>query len=359
MGVAMAVLAAEPIGELVRDPRWFPEDFHAARQLLSFVHVGRSELARQPFLDHRWTQDQLPRRQAALADVADELPGGAPPRLDFVWHTSFCCSTLLARALDRPGRCLALSEPLVLVSIADAKRAALLDQGWQLSRLPEIVLRLLARSEVAGASVLVKPSNFANILIADAGRLTRGKSLLLYSDLPSFLYSVMRSGLPLRKYVRRLFSNLIGQMRDALPWSQAEIFQMSDLEIAALAWHLQILEFEAASRLLGPARSASLDCDAFLANPAGVLKALDGFFGLGLGEEHIAAVVAGPLLKQHSKTPALAFDAKRRGEQMESAKHQFGRDVERVVEWSYSASPLTPRGLPVPNALVPAAETYL
>lgn len=358
MGVAMAVLPAEPVGELVRDPRWFPEDFHAARQLLSFVEADRSELARQPFLDHRWKQDQLPRRQAALADVAAELPGSAPPRLDFIWHTSFCCSTLLTHALDRPGRCLALSEPLVLVSIADAKRAALLDQGWQLSRLPEIVLRLLARPETARATVLVKPSNFANILLADAARLARGKSLLLYSDLPSFLYSVLRSGLPLRKYVRRLFSNLIGQMRDALPWSQAEIFQMSDLEIAALAWHLQILEFQGASRLLGPARSASLDGDALLADPAGVLKALDAFYGLGLGDEHIAAVVAGPLLKQHSKAPTVAFDAKRRAEQLELAKRQFGRDVERVVEWSYTASPLTPRGLPVPNPLVAAAKTY-
>jgi hypothetical protein len=358
MRVAMAVLPAEPVAELVGDFRWFPEDFHAARQLLSFVHAERAELARQPFLDHRWKQDKLPRRQAALDDVTQELNQGVPLRLDFIWHTSFCCSTLLTRALDRPGRCLALSEPLVLVSIADVKRAASLDQGWQLSRLPETVLRLLARPDVAGASVLTKPSNFANILIADAARLTRGKSLLLYSDLPSFLYSVLRSGLPLRKYVRRLFSNLIGQMRDALPWSQAEIFQMSDLEIAALAWHLQILEFQAASRLLGPTRSASLDCDAFLSDPAGALKALDGFYGLGLGDEHITAVMTGPLLKQHSKAPTVAFDAKRRTEQTEAAKRQFGRDVERVVEWSYTASPLTPRGLPVPNPLISVTKTY-
>jgi hypothetical protein len=346
------------IGDLVRDQRWFPEEFHAPRQLLTFVHAERGELARQPFLDHRWKQDSLPRRQAALEAVAAELSAGPAPRLDFIWHTSFCCSTLLARALDHPGKCLALSEPLVLVSIADAKRTGSLDQGWQVSRLPEIVFRLLARPEAPGGRVLVKPSNFANLLLPDAARLTSGKALLLYSDLPSFLLSVLKSGLPLRKYVRRLFSNLVGQVRDQLPWTQAEIFQMSDVEIAALVWHMQIVEFRSAVRLLGPARAASLDCDAFLANPAEVLRQLDAFFGLGLGESHIAETVAGPLLREHAKAPGVPFDAKLRAEQMADARRQFGSDIERVVEWSYRVSPLTPRGVPLPNPLVATGKTY-
>jgi hypothetical protein len=355
----LATVARDPdIGDLVRDHRWFPEEFHAPRQLLTFVRAERDELARQPFLDHRWKQEALLRRQADLEAIAAELPGGPAPRLDFIWHTSFCCSTLLARALDLPGKCLALSEPLVLVSIADAKRTAALDQGWQVSRLPDVILRLLARPEARGSRVLVKPSNFANILLPDAARLTSGKALLLYSDLPAFLLSVLRSGLPLRKYVRRLFSNLVGQVRDQLPWSQAEIFQMSDVEIAALAWHMQILEFRNAARLLGPARAASLDCDAFLANPAEVLRRLDAFYGLGLGEGHIAQTLAGPLFRQHSKAPGVAFDGGARAAQMAAAERQFGSDVERVVEWSYRVSPLTPRGVPLPNPLVATGKSY-
>jgi hypothetical protein len=343
--------AVAPMGDVIRDRRWFPEDFHAPRQMLSFVFAEREVLAREPFLDHRWQQEHLLRRQVGLVDLAAEMPSEAPPALCFLWHTSFCCSTLLARALDSPGRCLSLPEPMVLVSIADARRAGLIEQGWHLSRLPEIVFRLLARSEASGARVLIKPSNFANVLVADAARLTAGKSLFLYSDLESFLVSVLKSGLPLRKYVRRLFSNLIGPLRDQLPWPQAEIFQMSDLEIAALVWHLQILEFRTAWRLLAPGRAASLDCATLLSRPEDVLHRVIAFYGLPLSEDHVSNVLAGNTFRRHAKIPTVVFDAQQRAEQTGQILHQHGDDIARVVEWSYRACPLTPRGTPLPDPL--------
>jgi hypothetical protein len=352
MGMPAVQSAVAPMGDVIRDCRWFPEDFHVPRQMLSFVFAEREALAREPFLDHRWQQEHLQRRQIGLVDLATEIPSGPPPALSFLWHTSFCCSTLLGRALDSPGRCLSLSEPMVLVSIADAKRAGLIEQGWHLSRLPEIVFRLLARPEGPGASVLIKPSNFANILVADSARLTAGKSLFLYSDLESFLVSVLKSGLPLRKYVRRLFSNLIGPMRDQLPWPQAEIFQMSDLEIAALAWHLQILEFRNAWRLLAPERAASLDCAALLSRPADVLRRVIAFYGLPLGEDHVSNVLAGNTFRRHAKVPTEAFDAQRRAEQAAHVLRHHGDDIARVVEWSYRACPLTPRNAPLPDPLL-------
>jgi hypothetical protein len=341
-----------PSGELAGDYRWFPEDFRSTRQQLSFVFTSRAALASQPFLDHRWPQDGLEHRQVSFEAIADELPHAAKPELNFIWHTSFCCSTLLAHALDAPGRNLSLSEPMVLVSIADAKKTGAVEQGWQLSRLPEIVFRLLARPETPGARVLVKPSNFANHLLPDAARLTSGKSLFLYSGLPDFLVSIAKSGISLRKYARKLFASLTANMREQLPWPAAEIFQMSDLEIAALVWHLQLLEFRSALPLLGATRSASLNCDAFLTDPETALAKLDAFFGLGLGARHIAQTVSGPLLNHHAKAPSQSFDADCRRKQADDVKRHLGDDLNRIVEWSYRACPMTPQGVPLPNALL-------
>jgi hypothetical protein len=218
-----------------------------------------------------------------------------------------------------------------------------------LSRLPEIVFRLLARS--AGCKVLVKPSNFANVLIADATRTTRGKALFLYSDLESFLFSVVKSGVPLLKYARRLFSNIAGDSGQPLPWKPVEIFQMSDLEIAALVWHMQIGEFRRNWPLFESGRAASMNCDAFLADPAASIASLDAFFDLGLGEAHVRRVVEGPILRNHAKAPGIAYDALRRADEKETMRKRLGADLERVVEWSYKVCSGTPRGAPLPGAI--------
>lgn len=341
---------------VVSDPRWFPEDYDPLRDAFSFVRTDREMLARQVFLDQRWNRSALERRSVARAAIAAAMPSSPSPGLNFIWHTSFCCSTLIAEALDRPGANLALREPLALVPVADARRAELHSGKPMPERVSELCFRLLARGGGQDRCVTVKPSNFANILVRDAARLTAGKALFLYSDLESFLISVAKSGVQLRKYARRLFGNIAGDGGGPLAWSPQEIFTMSDLEIAALAWHLQIAEFRRGWALLGPARAASLDCEAFLADPAATLAKLDGFFGLGLGSEHIGQVIAGPLLKRHAKQPQHPFDAQRRREENAAVRGFLKDDLERIVEWSYKACPGTPRGAPLPGALVPSGN---
>jgi hypothetical protein len=334
----------------IDDFRWFAENFDLARRSLSFVFTDRHTLAAQPFLDYRWRTEGLPRKEMALEEtIAEVSPGAPPPHLNLIWHTSFCCSTLIAKALEAPGYNLSLCEPQILVPLADLKRGGMFTGNRLSPRLPEIAFRLLARSP--GGKVLVKPSNFANTLIADAARTTKGKALFLYSDLESFLISVSKSGIPLLKYARRLFSNIAGDSGQPLPWKAHEIFQMSDLEIAALAWHLQIGEFRRSWPLLEPGRAASLDCDAFLADPASVIARLDAFFDLGLGPEHVARVMDGPLLRHHAKAQGQSYDAERRADEKKVVRAHLGADLQRVIDWSYRACSGTPRGAPLPGAL--------
>jgi hypothetical protein len=326
---------------------WFADDFDPGRKTLSFVLTNRETLARQPFLDRRWSRAERPRRTLPIAEALERVPADAPlPTLNFIWHTSYCCSTLIARALDMPGRNLSLCEPLALVPLADAMRVGMLADGRLPARTPEIVLRCLALA--GGETVTVKPSNFANYLIAEAASRTSGKALFLHSDLSSFLISVAKRGLSLHKYVRRLFSNIAGDSGQPLPWPSHEIFQMSDLEVAAIAWHMQIDAFRRQWPQLGGDRAASLDCEAFLADPETALAKLDAFFGLGLGRDHIDRVLAGPLLKQHAKLPGYRYDARQRAEEKLIARRQLGKDLDRVMAWSREAYPTLQTPLPNP-----------
>ncbi|HEX2593139.1 MAG TPA: hypothetical protein VHL34_16685 [Rhizomicrobium sp.] len=352
--------AGPQLDDVLRDPRWFVEDFVLDAKALSFVQTtGRGSLAQEPFLDYRWDRTKLLRQRVDEAALVARFASDAPlPPLNFIWHTSFCCSTLIAETLDAPGRNLSLREPFVLVPLADAKRAGAFTDYRVSPRLPEVVFRLLARSSGDGSPVTVKPSNFANTLVLDAALKTSGKMLFLYSDLASFLTSVSKGRLKLHKYARQLFANIAGDDGRPLPWSVAQLVRFSDLEIAAIAWHLQIAEFQRGWQVLEDGRKASLDCDAFLADPAGTLRALDGFFGFGLGEAHVGQVLNGPLLKRHAKSPGEAFDARVRQAANAAVWREMGADIERIVRWSYEQFPETPRGAPLPGALVEVQKAY-
>ena len=131
--------------DTVTDVRWFADNFELSRKSFSFVRADRDLLARQPFLDYRWKTDGLPRREISLDEALTGLPAGAEPAgLNFIWHTSFCCSTSIAKALDLAGRNLSLCEPQILIPIADLKRAGMFANNSLSPRLPEIVFRFLA-----------------------------------------------------------------------------------------------------------------------------------------------------------------------------------------------------------------------
>lgn len=328
---------------IARDTGWFVENFDAESTTLSFVHTDRQTRARQPFLDGRWNREGLERREVPLESLAAQMQrGGSEPAINFIWHASYCCSTLIAELLDLPGRSMSLREPLVLVSVADAKRAGQFGGAHMPPRLLELVLCLLART-ANSERVLVKPSNFANNLIQDAARRSQGKVLFLYADLESFLTSIEKGGDGLGKYVRRLFGNLARDNGAQVPWPLQDVLHMSDLEIAALCWHMQLAQFERAAQSLDEGRAAALDCTDFLADPATTLRALAAFFELDWSEREIASVVDGPVLKRHAKRPSTPFGPDLRRRQSDDVRRRLGPDLPRIVEWSHRACPDTRR----------------
>ncbi len=343
---------------VVEDFGWFLDDFDPARREFVFARTTRDEVSRQVFLDARWQRSDNGSLRLPLDAVIASLPPANPPAslpmLNFIWHTSFCCSTLVARALDRPGRSLSLREPKVLVALADALRAGLFPNSLPALTL-DAAFTLLGRAPEPGCRITVKPSNFANVLLRQAARRSGGKALFLYSDLASFLVSVAKGGVQQGRYVRRLFGNIAMDLGQPLTWSGAELLALSDLELAAIVWHRQIAEFRRSWAELGDARAVSLDCDAFLDNPGGMLAALDVHFELGLGPEHVRSVLEGPILKSHAKQTSQLFTAQMRRDEDEAVRKRLGASLDEVVAWSYQACPETPRGTPLPNPLAPSS----
>jgi hypothetical protein len=340
--------------DALADPHWFSEGFDSQRGEFLLVAADRPLLAAQTFLDGRWERSGSPRLRAGSAI---DRPSATSNPARIIWHTGFCCSTLLARMLDRPSRNLSLCEPQVLVDIAAARRTGAVSRDAA-SSAAQHALVLLSRPFSPGEHVTIKPSPAANALLQLITVPAGQRMLFLYSDCRSFLISIYKMGEEGRKYIRRLFLALLADGHIQARWPTVKLLMMSDLELAAVLWHMQIAEFLRVWPALEPGSAASLDCDAFLGSPEDASVRLNKLFSLGIGAEYLRDVIAGPLFHRNSKTGEAEFDVTRRAVEHQRIEQEIGGDLDRIVAQSYQLCRDTPRTVPLPNPLLPIEKSY-
>jgi hypothetical protein len=329
------------------DMLWFPDAIDAQNRAVRLCRTPRSALADTAFLDERWDRSGCEMRSVPLGQLPQP---DAPARPVFIWHTAFCCSTLLARCLDRPGANLSLKEPAVLMEIANIRRreGPAVSDAWLKAVLPALCQP--ARGE---ATVTLKPTNTVNNLIGDVARLfPDSHHLFLTSQLRAFLISIAKKGEAGRAFARRLFTIFAMDGHPVARTDPRQLMQMSDLQIAALVWQMQVAAMQQAAAQGQGERFAWLDGDVFVARPAEALAAVDGFFGLELGEAHIAETASGPLFRRDAKDTGQAYGPGRRKKEAERIASQLGPELDAIVDWSYGLFPQSPRDGRLPNALV-------
>ena len=140
------------------DPACFAHRFVESDDAFRFIRLPRADHAAVPFL----TDACLGEREVVGDVPASECValGRGNPRLLF--HSAFCASTLLARAFDRPGLAMGLSEPVLLNDVVGWRRRGAAPAA--VARAADLGLRLLARPFGPGEAVVIKPSNVVNPL---------------------------------------------------------------------------------------------------------------------------------------------------------------------------------------------------
>jgi hypothetical protein len=246
----------------------------------------------------------------------------------------------LARCLDQPGKNLSLKEPAALMAIANLKRT----QGADLARAwLKPTLSLLARPLQGEEAVTIKPTNIVNNLICDVVDLSPdSRHILLTSDLRSFLVSIVKKGEGGRGFARKLFTIFAMDGHAVAKANQVQLMRMSDLQVAALVWHMQITTFMEAMKV-GGNRFAWMDGDEFVQAPAAALEKVDQFFDIGLGAAHATNTAAGPLLGRDAKNPGKSYGPDRRASEAQAIIDQLGPDLDAVIDWSFTVFPQSPR----------------
>ena len=311
------------------DGRWLAHRHDYQRNAYRFVWAPREVQRAAIFATDEYLAADLPRRTVAAQEAGPAL-GKAP--ISFVFHSAFCCSTLMSRALDIEGAVTSLKEPMIL---NDLVGYAL--QGGPAEHLPRIAnasLAMLQRPLGEDRCVVMKPSSVVNAF-APLLMQTRPEApaLFMYAPLPVFLGSIARKGLWGRLWVRELFTKLHRLGRVDLGFSEADFFQQSDLQIAAAGWLAQHKLFHALGRDVGAGRLRSLESETFTARPAQSLEAVARLFGLDLAEERVAMIAKGEAFRQHSKFGE-SFSAEER-EAVRAREEDAHRDeIEKVSAWA-------------------------
>lgn len=334
---------------LLSDAEWLAHRFIESEDRFRFIRVPRGDHAAIPFL----TDDCLGQRTwgGDVQAAACLAPAGQAP-LGFLFHSAFCGSTMLTRALDRPGLAMGLSEPVILNDVVGFRRRGADPRA--VARAADAATRLLARPFAAGEAVIVKPSNVVNPLAELLLALRpQAPALFLYAPLESFLISVARKGLACRLWVRELLQGYLREGYVALGFEPEDYFRLSDLQVAAVGWLAQHAHFHRLAGVLGSARLRSLDAERMTADPAAALAAAAGHFGLSLDPAAAAELAQGPAFTRHSKS-GRAFSAPQRAAEYAAARAAYGEEIGLVLSWAGQVAAQAGIATEGPYPLLPA-----
>lgn len=339
--------ALDPVvAAIARDPEWLAHRYDPEHDAIHFRRTPREQHRAATFLTDEYLAavgaPAIVRRAEAMAAIGPSAP------IHFIFHSAFCCSTMLARAFDIPGKAMGLKEPLILHDLV----------GWahrggtpqQVASVLDDALALLARPFGNGEGLVVKPSNLLNAMApAMLAMRPDARALLLYAPLRDYLNSIARKAMVGRLWVRDL---LVKQLKDRLidfGFSGEDYLRHTDLQVAAIGWLAQHALFARLADRFGD-RVRTLGSDLVTARAHTVVGALSAHFRIALDAAAVDAVVAGPAFTRHSKSEAMFGGAERQAEQRQAAEIH-GDEIEKVALWAEAVAasagvPLAP-GIPL------------
>lgn len=336
--------AVQPsVQTLLEKPQFLLHRIDAASSQLVFLETTRELLSALPFIDGR--VQLSPNRRSYSIRIQEALEWQANNERSsqadrFIFHVSFCGSTLLARACDVPGRSFAYKEPRALIDLATikARRLGQYTDRELWSKLAKLTLGQLRKPWSAGEVSIVKMSNWANSTLIDLlqhGRQPR--AVLLSIGLRDFLKAVLRGGPSRIDFTCRVLSHLqaeneeLGQLIERSASLKADPME-NVVRLAALARHAQIRIFDRALAMKSTGSVHCLSYEELVQHPAEAIKGVSQALNLNLSEQDIGAAL-NKAMARDAKHPERFFDRQRAHQISKRVEKEYGQLIDRVIDW--------------------------
>lgn len=325
-----AVNSSAPTGDIALQPDWLAHRYQPDGDKVHFVRAPREVHQSATFISDEYLPQNLERKIVRRSEVA--ATAGADNRLHFIFHSGFCCSTLLARAFDLENISMGLKEPVILQDATGYYFGA--DDKQKARETVRSLLELLARPFNPSETMIVKPSCIVNGMAEQfLELLPDSRALLVYAPLPVFLGSIARKQITGRLWAREQFAELRKMGLIDLGFDDDQHFRQTDLQIAAAGWLAQQGIFQKLVGHFGADRIKTIDSETLLADPHKAMTNMSRLYELDLDDGQISEMVEGPAFKSHSKH-GTEFDRDGRNEERSSAETLHADEIEKVAFWA-------------------------
>lgn len=323
---------AVTLQDLLTDPSLFLYEIDSEDAIVQ--SMTREDLFRSIFLDGRIRHGGRPNFRVPLSALlaAHEKADAPAPRIGWIFHVAQCGSTLLARALDHPGRSLVLREPAALRRLgvlasgdsddcSDARSASLLG----------MTVAMLGKRWDPEAPVIVKANVPVNFIAREVMALNpESPAIALYFPLEAYVAAILRTGGHVR-WTEGVFDEL--RLAES-PFAKGDVPHSAATKAAAL-WFAQMKAYEAILADFPAVRS--LEAGGFFRRPAETVAAAAQLFGVPVESSEAEEIAAGELFHSYSKNPALDYDPEVRQAREAEARQRLAGPIAEAVDWARKA----------------------
>lgn len=313
------------ISDLLTNPDFYLFGFENEHAV--FVRMNRDCYAQSIFFDGRIVTLDDNAFRVPVAQLSAEISKAKSPlpHIGWIFHMAHTGSTLLARALDRPGNTLVIREPTTLRALGVEVGASA--NGTKVSERLGVALAMLDRRYSDNETMLVKANVPVNCIIPDilAGSL-KPKALLLHFGFEDYLVAILRSPNH-RKWVENIHSELrLGE--------HSRIGELQELEVAQKAATLWLFQIKVYADVLAEYPDVcSLDANFLFNEPTRCLKAASEYFDCPVNEEEARWIASGDLFSTYSKNPNAAFDNAHRKRRVAETRATMAGEISSARRW--------------------------
>jgi hypothetical protein len=339
---------------LFLSPDLYLFDLDLSNGTASLVQMDRQSYQKSAFLDDRIVSSSSMRYHVDIRDALLFLEKyfSTRKRMNYIFHTAFCCSTLLSKALDVQGKTIVYREPVSLHQLATLKRwrheyPDYDEAGWV--RLLRLVAAFLSRSTTETEIPVIKPTDSCNNIVTDLLTLDAGTAgLLIYSDLESFLVSSLKTG-DRRSFTHKLLKRATVDAGDTV-LGEINTGGLSDARAAAFVWAVQ-MDMCKKALLRHATQLRSLDAATFLDDPRHTLAAITRHLGIDFTDSDIGNIVDGDTMIFHSKTTGGSpYNAATRARENKASADLHRNEINDGLHWADSVLKLE-ADIELPHAL--------